>query len=178
MNQETRDVRLQTSSARTRNAVLHALEYLRMPGHLSKIDLLATFSDTFRIILPDTLNLGRRGSSESDECEIDAIDLLCAKLKDRQVLNRVSDRELTHSISEVTRNIALLDDPSGQFRSARPRIWVLNCQKGHLAGESQLKAAENMKFPVRFLHISRRSGTSILNLLGYSKLIIFLSLDR
>jgi hypothetical protein len=153
MNQETRDVRLQSSSARTRNAVLHALEYLRMPGYLSKIDLLATFSDTFRIILPDTLNLGRRGSSEPDECEIDAIDLLCVKLSDRQVLNRVSDRELTHSISEVTRNIALLDDPSGQFRSARPRMWILNCSKGHLAGESQLKASENINFPVRISNI-------------------------
>jgi hypothetical protein len=153
VNRETRDVRLQSSSARTRNAVLHALEYLRMPSHLSKIDLVATFSDTFRIILPHTLNLGRRGPSESDECEIDAIDLLCAKLNDRQVLNRVSDRELAHCISEVTRNIAFLDDPTGQFRAARPRVWILNCQRGHLAGESQLKAAENMKFPVRISEI-------------------------
>jgi hypothetical protein len=154
MNRETRDVRLQSTSARTRNAVLHSLEYLRMPGHLSKIDLMATFSDTFRIILPDTLNLARRGSSESDEGEIDAIDLLCAKLNDRQVLNRVSDRELAHCITEVTRKVALLDDPSGQFRAARPRIWVLNCSRGHLAGESQLKAVEIMKFPVRISSIS------------------------
>ncbi|KAH8743504.1 hypothetical protein F5882DRAFT_313454 [Hyaloscypha sp. PMI_1271] len=154
VNQETRDVRLQSSSARTRNAILHALENLRMPAHLSKMDLVATFNDTFRIILPDTLNLGRRGSGESDECEIDAIDLLCTKLNDRQVVNRVSDREMMHSISEVTRNIALLDDPSGQFRAARPKIWALNCQKGHIVGESQLRAegieangAEVVPFP-------------------------------
>ena len=147
MKQETRDVRLQTSSARTRNAVLHSLEHLRIPNHLSKIDLMATFSDAFRIILPDTLNIGRRGSLESEEYEIDAIDLLCSKLSGRQVLNRVSDRELTRSISEITRNIALLDDPSGQFREAHPKFWVLNCSKSHFAGESQLKA-EYMTFLV------------------------------
>jgi hypothetical protein len=148
MKRETRDVRLQATSAKTRNAVLHSLENLRMPNHLSKYDLIATFSDTFRIILPDTLNLERRGSFDSDEFEIDAIDLLCSKLSDRQVLNRVSDHELSRSISEVTRNIALLDDPSGQFRSARPRLWVLNCQRTHIVGESQLKAAGNMNFLV------------------------------
>jgi hypothetical protein len=149
MKRETRDMRLQSSSARTRNAVLHTLENLRMPGHLSKFDLVATFSETFRIILPNTLDLGRRSSADSDELEIDAIDLLCSKLSDRQLLSRVSDHELNRSISEVTRNIALLDDPSGQFRSSRPRLWVLNCQKCHVVGETQLKAAENMNFPVR-----------------------------
>jgi hypothetical protein len=149
MKRETRDVRLQSSSARTRNAVLHALEYLRMPGHLSKIDLVSTFSDTFRVILPDTLNLGRRDYSDPDEYEIDAIDLLCTRLSARQVLNRVSDHELSRSISEVTRNIALLDDPSGQFRSSRPRIWVLNCPESHVVGESQLKAVEDITLQVR-----------------------------
>jgi hypothetical protein len=173
MKRETRDVRLQSSSARTRNAVLHALEYLRIPSHLSKFDLVATFSDTFRIILPDTLNLGRRDSSDSDEFEIDAIDLLCTKLSDRQVLNRVSDHELSRSISEVTRNIALLDDPSGQFRSARPRLWVLNCQKAHIVGESQLKAAENMKFVVRTSHTFKWLWDSIRMFLTYSMLTNF-----
>jgi hypothetical protein len=159
MKMETRDVRLQTTSAKTRNAVLNSLENLRMPSQLSKYDLMATFSDTFRIILPDTLNLERRGSFDSDEFEIDAIDLLCSKLSDRQVLNRVSDHELSRSISEVTRNIALLDDPSGQFRSARPRLWVLNCQRAHIVGESQWKAAENMNFLVCPLHGRLRPRT-------------------
>ncbi|PMD31707.1 hypothetical protein L207DRAFT_640540 [Hyaloscypha variabilis F] len=158
MKRETRDMRLQSSSARTRNAVLHTLENLRMPGHLSKFDLVATFSEAFRIILPNTLDLGRRSSADSDELEIDAIDLLCSKLSDRQLLSRVSDHELNRSISEVTRNIALLDDPSGQFRSSRPRLWVLNCQKGHVVGETQLKAAENMNFP------TDRGGTELITL--------------
>ncbi|KAE9365146.1 hypothetical protein N431DRAFT_549428 [Stipitochalara longipes BDJ] len=129
MKRETCDVRLQSSSAKTRNAILHAVENLRMPGHFSKFDLVATFSDTFRIILPHTLNLEPRSSSDSEEFEIDAIDLLCTKLSDRQVLSWVSDHELSCSISKITRNIALLDDLT------------------HIVGETQLKAAENMNLP-------------------------------
>ncbi|KAI9046854.1 hypothetical protein LZ554_008933 [Drepanopeziza brunnea f. sp. 'monogermtubi'] len=103
VKRETRDMRLQTSSARTRNAVLHVLEIIRTPAHISKVDLVSYFSDTFRIILPDTLSLTRRGSSDAlaDEIDIDAIDALCTRLCDRQVLNRVSDREMMHSISQL-----------------------------------------------------------------------------
>jgi hypothetical protein len=151
VNRETRDVRLQTSSARTRNAVLNALENIRMPPHLSKVDLVTTFSDIFRIILPDTLRSGRLNSSEDGEYEIDAIDGLCARLLDRQVVNRVSDREMMYSISEITRNIALLNDPSGQFRAARPKIYAFNCQRCHLVGDSQLRNDENIGFLVCFL---------------------------
>jgi hypothetical protein len=154
VNRETRDVRLQTSSARTRNAVLNALENIQMPTHLSKIDLITTFGDTFRIILPDTLRSGRPNSSDDDEHEVDAIDGLCARLLDRQVVNRVSDREMMHSISEITRNIALLNDPSGQFRAARPKIYAFNCQRCHLVGDSQLRNDENITFPVCFLILS------------------------
>lgn len=141
VNRETRDMRLLSSSARTRNAVLHALENIRIPAHLSKVDLLANFSDTFRIILPDTLSLTRRGSTEGlgDENDIDAIDALCSWLSDRQVVNRVSDREMVHSVSEVTRSIELLDDPGGKARATRPRVFVFNCEACHIVGESQLK---------------------------------------
>lgn len=111
---------------------------------------MATFSDTFRIILPDTLNLSRRNSVErrGDENDIDAIDALCMKLAERQVVQRVSDREVMHSMSEITRNIALLDDPAGQFRSGRPRIFVVNCDMAHILGETQLRSLENLKIPV------------------------------
>jgi len=151
VNRETRDVRLQSSSARTRNAVLHALENLKMPPHLSKMDLVSTFSETFRIILPDTPTLVRRKSTDSqgDENEMDALDLLCARLVERQVVHRVSDREMMHGISEITRNIALLDDPSGQLRAVRPRLYMLNCGGCHFAGDSQLRYLENLKLPVR-----------------------------
>lgn len=149
VNRENRDVKLQTSSARSRNAVLHALEHLQMPSHLSKMDLMATFSDTFRVILPDTLNLSRRPSeTRTDENEIDAIDALCAKLSERQVVQRVSDREVMHSMSEITRNIALLDDPSGQFRSARPRLFAVNCNMCHVAGETQLRSIGGLNIAV------------------------------
>lgn len=115
------------------------------------MDLVATFSETFRIILPDTPNMLRRNSSESPvhENEIDAIDALCARLSDRHLVQRVSDRETMHSISEIMRNIALLDDPSGQFRAAYPKVYVMNCRRCHLAGGSQLRNSENLKHPVR-----------------------------
>ncbi len=152
VNEETRDFHLQSSSARTRNAVFHALENMRLPPHISKLDLVSTFSEIFRIILPDTPNLVRRSSSESqvdDESEMDAIDSLCASLIERQAIHRVSDREMMHNISEITRNIALLDDPSGQFRAACPRLYGMNCQRCHLVGHSQLRYMDNIKFPVR-----------------------------
>jgi hypothetical protein len=148
-------VRLQSSSARTRNAVLHALENIRLPPYLSKLDLSTSFKETFRVILPDTSNGERRPSSGShvDETEQEAIDILCARLSDRQVVHRVSDREVMHSISKITRNIELLDDPSGQFRASRPKLYVVNCGKCHLAGDSQLKQKEHIVFPVRMFFI-------------------------
>lgn len=121
-----------------------------MPAHLQKLDLLATFSDTFRIILPDTLQLIRRDSAEprTDEAEMDALDILCSRLSDRQVVHRVSDRELVHGVSEITRNIGLLDDPTSQARSSRPRIFALNCNMCHVVGESQLRSLGNIKVSV------------------------------
>jgi hypothetical protein len=144
-------MRLQSSSARCRNAVIHALENIRLPVHLSKIDLISAFSETFRVILPDTPSLVRQRSSGShiDESEMDAIDALCSRLSDRQIVHRVSDRELMHGISEITRNIALLDDPSGQFRAVRPRLYTFNCSKCHLVGYSELRNLGILDLPVR-----------------------------
>lgn len=148
VNRETRNMRLQSSSARTRNAVLHALDNMRIPGQLSKADLVSTFSETFRIILPDTPSLVRRSStgSQGEETEMDAIDSLCAKLTDRQIIHRVTDREMMHNVSKITKYISLLDDPSGL--SVQPRLYATNCPKCHLIGESQLKSFENLKIPV------------------------------
>jgi len=135
-----------------------------MPSHLSKIELVSTFSETFRVILPDTPTLVRRKSTDSqrDENEMDAMDALCVRLCDRQVIHRVSDREMMHGVSEITRNIALLDDPSGQLRTARPRLYVINCGKCHLAGDSQLRYLEHLKFPVRPQHQSPDSAGQII----------------
>ncbi|RDL29639.1 TolB, C-terminal [Venustampulla echinocandica] len=149
VNRETRDMRLQASSARIRNAVLHALDNLRIPGHISRADLISTFSETFRTVLPETPGFVRRISSDSqfDESEMDAIEALCSRLSDRQLIHRLSDREMMHSLSETTRLIALLDDPSGQFRAARPRLYAMNCSTCHLFGDSQLRNLGHFKFP-------------------------------
>lgn len=150
VNQETRDVRLQSSSARTRNAVLRTLENIRLPPHLSKLDMIAAFSDTFRVVLPETLNLARCSDdglgNESDT--LDALDALIQRLNDRQVIHRVSDREMMHNVSRITKNIELLDDPSGHFKGSRPKLFVLNCRKTHVVGESQLKRSERAHLPV------------------------------
>lgn len=147
---ETRDVRLLTSSAKTRNALLRALENMRLPPHLSKADLVATFTNTFRMVLPDTPMLPRRDAPmyQVDENEIDALDSLCKRLGDRNAIQRISDREMMHSISKITRSVALLDDPMGQFRSTCPRLYALNCPNGHVAGGSQLRNSEVFKLPV------------------------------
>ncbi|TVY50814.1 hypothetical protein LCER1_G007307 [Lachnellula cervina] len=122
VNREIRDMHLQASSSRARNAILHTLDNIQLPAYLSKVDLIAEFSETFRIILPGTPSLQRRSSgSQIDESEMDAIDAFCSRLSERQIVHRVSDREVMHSMSEVTRNIALLDDSSEQFRN----IWGL-----------------------------------------------------
>ncbi|CAG8961469.1 hypothetical protein HYFRA_00013921 [Hymenoscyphus fraxineus] len=149
VNRETRDVRLQASSARSRNAILLALDNMRIPGQLSKSDLISTFSEIFRVILPETPSLIRRISTNShpDETEIDAIDTLCTKLGDRQVIARVSDREMMHAMSEISRNIALLDDPSGLFRAARPRLYAVNCGSCHMFGDTHLQNLGYTRFP-------------------------------
>jgi hypothetical protein len=150
VNGETRDVRLQSSSARTRNAVLHALENLNMPEPFSQVDLVAMFSEAFRIILPHTPSFVPQGSSDSenDETEMDAIDALCHRLSNRLLIHRLSDREMMSRIAELTRNVALLDDPSAQFRTSRPRLYAMNCSKSHLGGDTQLRLIENLEFAV------------------------------
>lgn len=150
VNGENRQVGLQSPSARSRNAAFNALEHLRMPSHLQKLDLLATFSDTFRIILPDTLQLSRRDSTttRADEAEIDALVMLCVKMSERQVVHRVSDKVLVHGVAEITRNISLLDDPTSQARSMHPRLFAVNCNMCHVVGESQLRFLGNIKIPV------------------------------
>ncbi|KAK3904777.1 hypothetical protein C8A05DRAFT_13362 [Staphylotrichum tortipilum] len=142
-NRETRDVRLQSSSARSRNAVLTALDTLRTPPHLSKVDMVAAFSLSFRIVLPDTLDISRLDGAGSrvDECELDALDALCTRLRERQIIHRVSDREMVHNISQVVRNILLQDDPASRFASSRPGLYVVNCPECHLTGASQLKSS-------------------------------------
>ena len=166
VNRETRDVRLQSSSARARNSILNALDNLRLPSHLPKQRMMTVFSSSFRVILPDTLDLSRRDLSDShvDEYQLDALDLLCARLKERQIIHRMSDREMMHSVSQVVRSISLQDDPAGQFATALPSLYIMNCSEAHLAGGSQLKNA-NIRIPVRS-HFGLDSFLASVYLLG------------
>ncbi|KAF7855442.1 hypothetical protein EAF04_010184 [Stromatinia cepivora] len=149
INGETRDAYLPAASARTRNAVLRAIENMRIPPRFSKEDLIATFTDQYRIILPDTPDLRRQSMQiEVDDKDLDVIDALCLRLSDRQMISRVSDREMMHTISEITKRILALDDPSRHAKPSRPRIYTLNCSRCHLAGASQMRYLENLKFPL------------------------------
>lgn len=149
VHQETREVGLKTASADSRNAILHALDNLRMPSRLSKRDLVSTFNATFRIILADTLDLSPSDSPELavDECELDALDSLGARLGERQIIHRVSDAGMMRSVSQVIKEVLDHDGPSDQFGSPRPGLYVFNCPYCHLSGASQLRAA-NIQLPV------------------------------
>ena len=120
-----------------------------MPEHLAQLDIAAPFSETFRVILPDVPYLDRpdAATTNSHETKMDATDALCLRLCDRMVIHRVSDREMMHSLSELSRSLTLLDDPSStMLRPVRPRLYALNCPHAHLAGDSQLRPV--LKFPV------------------------------
>lgn len=112
--------------------------------------MVAAFSTIFRIILPDTLDLSRRDLSgpRVDECELDALDTLCTKLKERQAIHRLSDREMVHNVSQVVRGILLQDDPGARFAPAQPGLYAVNCSGCHLVGASQLRSS-GFKLPVR-----------------------------
>ncbi|KAK0714276.1 hypothetical protein B0T21DRAFT_67442 [Apiosordaria backusii] len=140
-NKETREMRLQSCSARSRNAVLTALDTLRVPPQFSRVEMVATLSAMFRIVLPDTLELSRHDTAgpRVEEFELDALDALFTRLAARQIIHRVSDREMVHNVSQVVRKIILQDNPSGQFvPNKRPGIYAVNCSDCHLVGASQL----------------------------------------
>ncbi|KAH8673456.1 hypothetical protein BX600DRAFT_508720 [Xylariales sp. PMI_506] len=141
-NHESGDAGFQSSCANCRNTILVALNNLRLPAHLSRMDMVSTFSDTFRLILPDTPDLMHWDAPEhsSDEYTTDALEAFSLKLSDRQVLHRVSDREVMQNISHGLR-LLRQDDPNSQLSGARPGLYVTNCPWCHLIGESQLRTA-------------------------------------
>ncbi|KAM3072533.1 hypothetical protein ACMFMG_009329 [Clarireedia jacksonii] len=121
---------------------------MRIPPRLSRDDLIGTFTDQYRIVLLDTPDLRRQSMQvQIDDRELEAVDALCLHLSDRQIVHRVSDREMMHTISEITKKISTLDDPSRNAKATRPRIYTLNCSKCHMAGASQMRYLENLKFP-------------------------------
>lgn len=116
---------------------------MRIPTHLSKVEMIATFVSTFRVALWDTLDLSGVGGSdlEGNLVALGSITALEERLKDRQLVHRISDREAASNISTITRGIQLLDDPSGQVVSYQyPTLFALNCSECHLVGGSQLRS--------------------------------------
>ena len=134
---------------------------------------MASFSTTFRVILPDTLDLSSRDISEPrvDEFELDALDNLVTRLKDRQVTHRISDREMVHNVSQVIRNILLEDDPGNRFTSTRPGLYTVNCPQCHLVGASQLRSAEIINLPVCHALISSQIVSPCVLMLPTSRIL-------
>ncbi|KFA76983.1 hypothetical protein S40288_11011 [Stachybotrys chartarum IBT 40288] len=126
VNQDSPDFDLISSCADSRDAILLAIDNLRLPAQFSKTDVAADLSDTFRIILPDTLDLVRSESHSGgvDEFELDALDSLSVRLGDKQIIHRVSDGEMMHSVSQVIREIVDQDNPTEQVGSTHPGLFV------------------------------------------------------
>lgn len=142
-NAETREVRLQQNSLASRNAVFGALQNLQLPSQFSKVDVVASFNDSFRLIHSDTPDLSSLSFDEPSHGEyvVDALDEFAEKLTRRQTIQRASDREAALNITRITRCIQLQDDPDGMFTSIKsPSQYILDCPNGHTVGGSQLRA--------------------------------------
>ncbi|GFF60150.1 hypothetical protein IFM51744_10193 [Aspergillus udagawae] len=130
------DPELERTSKSSRDAVLHALNRIRLPPYVSAGHLIPMISEDFRIILPDTPSLVQH---RHDGNMVDALEALRERLGHRLMIHRVSDGAMMHSVSQITKYIELLDDPSDQLRSASPALYVVNCQECHLLGSSQIR---------------------------------------
>lgn len=128
------DSALERASKSSRDAVLHALNRIRLPPYVSAGHLVPIISEDFRIILPDTPSLVQH---RHDGNMVDALDALRERLGHRLIVHRVSDGAVMHSVSQITKYIELLDDPSDQLRTASPSLYVVNCQECHFLGSSQ-----------------------------------------
>ncbi|KAK2747293.1 hypothetical protein FQN57_002191 [Myotisia sp. PD_48] len=146
---ETQDLHLKASCSMTRNAVLGSLDKLRTPKNFPRVELQATFSQAFRIILPDTPAIASASTSGifGDGQGVEAIQAFCLSLANRQVIHRASDEAVIRAITNITKRISLLDDPSGESAATYPRVYALNCRSCHLAGETQLRVLEDLEFP-------------------------------
>ncbi|VBB81307.1 Putative protein of unknown function [Podospora comata] len=157
-NKETRELRPEPALAHSRNAVLSALDALRIPPQFSRVEMVATLSTIFRIVLPDTLDLSHQDTAGIcvEEFELDALDALFARLVARQAIHRVSDREMVHNMSQVVRNIALQDNPNGQFMpNQRPGLYSVNCPECYIIGASQLNPTD-INTPTEHGHVARQ----------------------
>lgn len=152
---ETRDVSLPAGSMKTRNAILTSLDKLKMPSYISKMEVLTMFSESFRIVLPDTLSATSRTPSDAlyDNSAVEALKAFCLSLSQRQVVHRASDGQVMRAVSSIVRSLSLLDDPSGRTSSAHPRAYAVNCKACHIVGETQFRSFDFLEFPVRYRNL-------------------------
>lgn len=140
------DPKLERASKSSRDAVLHALNRIRLPPYVSAGHLIPMISKDFRVILPDTPSLGQH---RRDGNTVDALEALRERLGHRLMVHRVSDGAMMHSVSQITRYIELLDNPGDQLRSASPALYVVNCQECHFLGSSLVRQIATLTHLVR-----------------------------
>jgi hypothetical protein len=128
---------------------------MHLPSNLSTMEMVSAVGTTFRLILPNTPQIGRWDTAEpvfDDYQALDALESFAAKLSEREVVHRVSDKELMYSVSQVITTI-VQEDPGSQYLGGRPGLYMINCPDFHLLGEVQLRYA-GYQLPVRFLLFS------------------------
>jgi hypothetical protein len=125
---------------RARNTILNALITMHLPSNLSTMEMVSVVGTTFRLILPNTPQIGRWDTAEpafDDYQALDALESFAEKLSEREVVHRVSDKELMHSVSQVITTI-VQEDPGSQYLG-RPGLYMTNCPDFHLLGSTTIR---------------------------------------
>lgn len=150
-NGEVHDPRLRASCAQCRDDVLGALDNLRIPSHLTRVELVASFVALFRVVLEDTPAAPEPDLGPyDDDFELDALDALCLRLSERQAVHRASDVHCQAGVSEVVTRLVLQDDPTGQLRGT-PGVYATNCPECHFVGASRLRSSGVKQKVCRFV---------------------------
>ena len=133
------DVRLQSNPAKTRCAIFEATNNIELPSGIRKEDIVSSFSETFQVILQGTPVCMGASAYQAHEIEADALNSAFGKLRDRQIVQRVSDRATMSSLSQLSNSINMLDDRSGQTRAERQTLYVVKCEEVQIwrLGESR-----------------------------------------
>ncbi|WEW60398.1 hypothetical protein PRK78_005883 [Emydomyces testavorans] len=143
------DPGLQAACAESRNAILVSLESFRIPQNFCKLEMIETFSEIFRLILPDTPSVSVEDASKLvfDEEAMDGVHTFCVSLNERQVIHRVSDAQMMNAVSSIMRNAAPFVDASSRARSSCQRAYALNCSSCHFVEHFQFIDANNLQIP-------------------------------
>lgn len=150
------DAELQASCTETRNAVFVSLDGFRIPQKFSKLEMIETFSEIFRVILPDTLSASIEDPSRLmfDEEATDAIYAFGLSLHERQVVHRVSDVHMMDAMSSIKGSVASFVDASPRSRSTFQRAYALNCSSCHFVEHNHFTEENNLTIPVSLIPIS------------------------